>query len=86
MGLKNWLPCLIALCVIALPAHATTDELALGRYTYTSKDFRIDMLLDNDGMKHVRINGHLYPGTYDAGFTGSPQHTYSFTIRDRENP
>ena len=54
----------------------------MGRYTCFSKDFRIEMLLDSNGMKHVRINGHLYPGTFDVGVLGSPHDTYSFIIED----
>jgi len=79
---------LLALLIIiplAATCLASSDETAMGAYSYSSKSLRVRLLFDLDGVKNVVINGKLYRGTFPVSESGRHDgiEAYSFSVQDK---
>lgn len=86
MSLRSLFAALVLFCFFSL-ASATSDETAMGRYSYRSQAFSVDFVFDLDGVKNVRINGRSYPGIFQTSESGRHDGTavYTAVIEDKRN-
>ena len=71
---------LLLACAACAPAHATTDEGALGKYFYTDASFSISFDWQLDGLHGLRVKGYQYPKVIDYEASNLNGNFYNYDV------